>query len=81
MKNETNTIDVRKLSLIIIVATITAAILSPQSLVTWAQNLPISPWSDALVEWTQQWHDWLEEIGITWFFETMRQFFQFLRKM
>jgi hypothetical protein len=74
------TINFQKLSYIIVIATITAAILNPESLVTWAQDLPMSPWTDLLLEFVQQWRDWLEENGVTLFFDTLRQFFHSFRK-
>ncbi|OQW93254.1 MAG: hypothetical protein BWK79_12105 [Beggiatoa sp. IS2] len=81
MKNDMSTINVQKLSYIIMIAVITSAILNPESLVTWAQNLPVNSWTDNLVEFTQQWHDWLEERGVTLFFDTLRQFLQSFREI
>ncbi len=51
----------------VVAACVTSLGLGADALVNWANNLPIGPVSDFLLNWAQIWDGWMAAIGVTGF--------------
>ncbi len=48
-------------------AAVSCLALGSNALLNWANNLPIGPVSDFLLNVAQTWQDWMTALGVTWF--------------
>ncbi len=62
----------RKVALSIAAAAIVCLLLGSQALYDWANDLPVGPVSDSLLDAAQRWQDAMQSVGLTKFAETAR---------
>ncbi|EDN65516.1 hypothetical protein BGP_6209 [Beggiatoa sp. PS] len=72
---------VKKLSGIIIIAVLFTIIFNSEALVIWAQKLPVNPITEVLFEMALEWHDLMNELGLTIVFDKLREAFRFFQSL
>ena len=72
---------VKKLSGIIIIAVLFTINFNSEALVIWAQKLPVNPITDILFETALEWHDLMDELGLTIVFDKLREAFRFFQSL